>query len=291
MYLGIGVAIEAEVLHFMATCVEVSNLSVEALNGFKILENISLSIDCGDFVVVSGPSGGGKSTLLKVLLGIRDVLENLRVTGDARVLDVDVLKDGFNKLFGRVGVVLQNPVNQVFSLTVEEEVAFPLENAGLDVGEIRRRVDEALKVMELDGLRNRFVNTLSMGQIQRVVLASVIALRPELLILDEPCSYLDPVTKKRFYEYVYSYWRDRKATVVVVEHDLDYVLGFATKLLILNRKVVAYGPPLKVLGETSVGDYGVKEPIYIKISKQFNKVARNVEESIEYLKSVICRNE
>ncbi|MEM1526309.1 MAG: ABC transporter ATP-binding protein [Ignisphaera sp.] len=274
----------------MVACVEVANLSVETLSGFKVLENVSLAIGCGDFVVISGPSGGGKSTLLKALLGIRDVLENLRVAGDIKVLGVDVLKQGFEKLFRRVGVVLQNPVNQVFSLTVEEEVAFSLENAGLDLNEIRRRVDQALKIMDLDDLRNNFVHTLSIGQIQRVVLASMIALEPELLILDEPCAYLDPATKKRFYEYIYSYWRDRRSTVIVVEHDLDYVLGFATKFLIINRKVIAYGSPVEVLSRVNIEDYGIKEPAYIKISKQFHRMAKNVEESINCLKNFICRN-
>lgn len=274
----------------MTACIEVVNLTVETLGGFKVLENVTLTIGYGDFVVVSGPSGGGKSTLLKVLLGIRDVLENLRIVGDVRVLGVDVLRQGFEKLFGRVGVVLQNPVNQVFSLTVEEEIAFPLENAGLDPNEIRKRVDKALKIMDLDMLRNSFVNKLSIGQIQRVVLASIIALQPELLILDEPCAYLDPATKKKFYEYIYSYWMDRRSTVVVVEHDLDYVLGFATKFLILNRKVIAYGSPIEVLSKVNIEEYGIKEPAYIKISKQLHKMAKNVEESISYIKDFICQN-
>ncbi|MEM4788457.1 MAG: ABC transporter ATP-binding protein [Ignisphaera sp.] len=279
-----------EVPFTMTTCIEVVNLTVETLSGFKVLENITLSIGCGDFVVVSGPSGGGKSTLLKVLLGIRDVLENLRIVGNVRVLGVDVLKQGFKKLFGKVGVVLQNPVNQVFSLTVEEEIAFTLENACLDPNEIRRRVDEALNIMDLDTLRTTFVHRLSIGQIQRVVLASIIALQPELLILDEPCAYLDPATKKKFYRYIYSYWMDRRPTVIVVEHDLDYVLGFATKFLVLNRKVIAYGSPIEILSKVNIEEYGIKEPIYVKISKQLHRMAKNVEESISYLKDFICRN-
>lgn len=271
-------------------CVDVENLNVEAINGFKILENVSLSIECREFVVISGPSGGGKSTLLKVLLGIKDVLEGLRIEGKVKVLDVDVIGNGFTKLFGKVGVVLQNPVNQVFSLSVEEEVAFPLENAGLDPIEIRRRVEEALKIMNLEDLRKLPVNKLSIGQIQRVVLASAIALQPKLLILDEPCTYLDPFTKRRFYEYLHKYWRNTQATIIVVEHDLDYVIGFATKLLLLNKVVIAYGEPLEVLNKVNIEDYGVKEPEYIKLCKYLNMVGRSIEDSINCLKRFICRS-
>lgn len=272
----------------MNKCIEVSNLSVESLWGHKILDSISLSIECGDFVVVSGPSGGGKSTLLKVLIGVRNALENLRVHGDVRVLGVNVLENGFSKLFGKIGVVLQNPVNQLFSMTVEEEIAFPLENAGFDPSEIRKRVEEVLKIMDLEGIRRAPVHKLSIGQMQRVVLASALALRPSILILDEPCAYLDPATKKRFYSYVSSYWRESGATILVVEHDLDYVLSHATKLLLLNRKIIAYGPPIEVLNNVRLEEHGVKEPVYIKLCRYFHRICRDVDELIECLKKFIC---
>jgi energy-coupling factor transporter ATP-binding protein EcfA2 len=274
----------------MEICVEVKDLSVETVNGFKILEGVSLSVSCGEFVVVSGPSGGGKSTLLKVLLGVKDVLEGFRIEGRVRVLGVDVVKNGFAKLFGKVGVVLQNPVNQVFSLTVEEEIAFPLENAGLDPEEIRKRVEEALEILGLKDLKRTPVNKLSMGQIQRVVLASAIALKPKILILDEPCAYLDPLTKKKFYEYIYMYWRSGGVTVIVVEHDLDYVLPYATKMLILNKKVVAYGDPLEVLNNVNAEDYGIKEPIYVKLCRYLRTSCRKAEDFIICLKKFICRS-
>lgn len=274
----------------MVICIDIKNLDVESLSGFKILENVSLSIECSDFVVVSGPSGGGKSTLLKVVLGLRDVLENLRVSGEVRVFGINILNDGFDKLFGRVGVVLQNPVNQIFSLTVEEEIAFPLENMGLDPDDIRKRVDEAIRIMELENLRKTPVHSLSMGQIQRVVLASIMAMHPDIILLDEPCAYLDPTTKRRFYEYIYRYWRSRGATIVVVEHDLDYVLNYANKILILNRRVIAYGHPLEVLGRIDVEEYGIKEPTYIKICKHFNRVARDMNDVINCLKNFICQS-
>lgn len=274
----------------MSICVEVRNLSVEGLSSYKILENISLSIKCGEFVAVAGPSGGGKSTLLKILLGIRDALEGLRISGEVRVLGINVLDDGFEKLFNRVGVVLQNPVNQVFSLTVEEEVAFPLENMGLDPADIRKRVDEALNIMGLNSLRKTLVTNLSMGQIQRVVLASLIAMQPELLLLDEPCTHLDPLAKQKFYEYVYRYWRNRNITIIVIEHDLDYVLSYAGKLLVLNRRIIAYGDPIDVLSKIDVEEYGVKEPIYVKICRYLNMSIKNIDDAYKCLKSFICRN-
>lgn len=275
---------------YMSVCIETRSLSVENTEGLKILDDVSIDISCGDFVIVSGPSGGGKSTLLKIFIGIVEAFRNLKVSGYVRVLDVDVLKEGFRKLLGKVGIVFQNPINEIFSLTVEEEIAFPLENMNLEPIEISKRIDRALHIVNIENLRNRLVHELSMGQIQRVVLASVIAMEPQILLLDEPCAYMDPGSKRRFYEYVYSYWRNNNVTVIVVEHDLDYVLGYATKLLILNRRVVAYGNPIDVLNRVRVEDYGIKEPIYIKMCRGFEKSAKSVEEAIDCLKKFICRD-
>ncbi|MEM1896808.1 MAG: ATP-binding cassette domain-containing protein, partial [Ignisphaera sp.] len=96
----------------MSVCIETRSLSVENTEGLKILDDVSIDISCGDFVIVSGPSGGGKSTLLKIFIGIVEAFRNLKVSGYVRVLDVDVLKEGFRKLLGKVGIVFQNPINE-----------------------------------------------------------------------------------------------------------------------------------------------------------------------------------
>ncbi|RLG80295.1 MAG: hypothetical protein DRO13_04085 [Thermoprotei archaeon] len=228
-----------------------------------------------------------------MLIGALEYLGGLRVKGYVRVLGVDVLREGIKGVIGRVGVVLQNPVNQVFSLTVEEEVAFPLENLLFEEDVIRSRLEEALELMGISGLREANVQDLSMGQLQRVVLASTIALKPRILLLDEPCSYIDPATKERFYEFLGSYWRKSKATVIVVEHDLEYVLRYASKLLLLNRRIVAYGDPIEVFSRVDTESYGVREPLYIKICRGLLRrtKARSIDEAAECIKSVICSEE
>lgn len=274
----------------MTVCIEIKNLDVESVNRYKILDNISLSINCGDFVIVTGPSGGGKSTFIKILTGVLETLENLKISGYVNVAGVNVLEKGFRELVGKIGVVFQNPVNEIFSLTVEEEIAFPLENMNLSPDEIRERVDRVLKILDIYDIRKKFVYELSMGQIQRVVLASTLAMEPYILLMDEPCAYIDPGSKQRFYDYVYRYWRNKGATIIVVDHDLDYILSFATKLLVLNKKIIAYGDPIDVLSSTRIEEYGVKEPVYVRMCRNLGLIARNVEEVVKCLKTTMCRD-
>lgn len=271
-------------------CVEVRDLSVEDRRGRKILDSVSFDVSCGEFVVVSGPSGGGKSTLIKILVGAVDHLSNLVIRGDVKVLGIDVLKSGVRGVVGSIGVVLQNPVNQVYMFTVEEEIAFPLENLLLHPDVIRSRVEEAIETLGLGSIRSRSVFELSMGQLQRVVLASVLGIRPRVLVMDEPCSYIDPLTKAIFYRFLGDYQQKTGATVLVVEHDLEYLLDYATRLMVLDRKVVAYDDPLKVFDSVDAESYGIREPVHIRLCRELglDRGRCKHDHVAEYLREHAC---
>jgi len=272
-------------------CIEIRNLSVRAGNSY-ILEDISLDIDCGDIVVVTGPSGGGKSTLIKILSGAIDILRDRRlsVEGYISILGIDVFRDGFKRLIGRIATIFQNPVNQIFMLSVEEEISFALENLGLDRNTIIDRVNRALKIMGIENLRNRQINTLSMGQLQRVLLASIIALEPDIILMDEPCAYIDPATKRVFYRAIEDIWRKKRNTMIIVEHDIDYILGIATKILILDKRVIAYGNPIEILNKIDIESYGIQEPLYTKICRALKTSINPLDEKdiIKCIKKAIC---
>lgn len=275
----------------MSYCIGVEDLVIEA-EGQRIIDNVSFKVECGEYVVVTGPSGGGKSVLLRTISGDAGYLSGLRIKGRVYVNGVNVLEGGVKSIAGTIGVVLQNPVNQVFNLTVEEEVAFPLENMGLDPSDIEERVKWALSLLGVEGLRKKLVSELSMGQLQRVVVASIIAMKPRIMLLDEPCSHMDPVSKKDFYITLGDLWKTLGLTIVVVEHELSHVLGYATKMLLLNKRLIAYGDPIELLSRINIEDYGVKEPPHIKYCRLLKSRLRPISENevIECLKEVFCRN-
>ncbi len=275
----------------MSYCIEVEDLVVEA-EGEKVIDNVSFKVECGEYVLVTGPSGGGKSVLLRTISGGASYLSGLRIRGRVYVNGVNALEGGVRSVAGTIGVVLQNPVNQVFNLTVEEEVAFPLENMGLDPSTIEERVEWALNLLGLKGLRKKLVSELSMGQLQRIVVASVIAMKPKIMLLDEPCSHIDPVSKKEFYATLKDLWKSLGLTIVVVEHELSHVLGYATKMLLLNKRLIAYGDPIELLSKVNIEEYGVKEPPHVKYCRLLKSRLRPISESevIDCLKEVFCRN-
>lgn len=185
------------------------------------LRDVSLALDEGALVLLVGPSGGGKSTLLRTLNGLVPRFYGGVLRGQVRVCGLDPVRTPTRTMATRVGMVFQEPEAQAIAETVEEEVAFGLELHGLPVPEVRRRVDRALEMLGVAGLKGRRLATLSGGERQRVALAAVLALEPQLLLLDEPTSQLDPDGAERFVCAVVDLHRRLGLTVVVAEHRRD----------------------------------------------------------------------
>ncbi|MEM5825286.1 MAG: ABC transporter ATP-binding protein, partial [Thermofilaceae archaeon] len=158
------------------------------------LRGVTLSADRGEFIVLVGPSGCGKSTLLRVLNGLIPHFYEGEFRGEARVAGLDVKRTPTHILARHVGMVFQDPENQLFLSSVEREIAFGLENMGLPRSEIKRRVEEALRLFGLEELRDKAPYELSGGQQQKVAIASVMVLEPEVLAMDEPTANLDPLS-------------------------------------------------------------------------------------------------
>lgn len=274
--------------------IEVKGLSCRTKDGrVRILENISFTVNEGEYVVLAGPSGAGKSTLIRILGGAAGYLRGLVVEGEALVCGRNVLTVKPSELAGLVGVVLQNPASQVLNFTVEEEVAFPLENMRLDEKEVSRRVDWALRITGASHLRRRSVTELSMGELQKVVLATALAVKPKVLLLDEPAAFLDPVSRREFYRTLEDVWEKMNLTILVAEHNLHHVLRKATKLILLNKKVIAAGTPEVILSKINLEDHGVQEPSFIKLCRSLRSsiIPRSEEDAIKCIKDYVCRNE
>ncbi|MDH5787733.1 MAG: energy-coupling factor ABC transporter ATP-binding protein, partial [Candidatus Bathyarchaeota archaeon] len=158
--------------------------------------DVSIKIEKGEFTLITGPSGCGKTTLCRCFNGLIPHFYQGELKGEIVVAEINPIEHPIYELATHVGLVFQNPDNQLFALSVEKDVAFGLENLGVPREKMRERVDSALNLTGIFDLRERAPHELSGGQQQRVAIASVLAMQPELIILDEPTSFLDPLSAK-----------------------------------------------------------------------------------------------
>ena len=207
-----------------------------------VLDGVDLSIEAGSFVAVLGHNGSGKSTLAKHMNAI------LLPSGGAVYVDGIDTRDEARLLEIRrtVGMVFQNPDNQIVANVVEEDVAFAPENLGVPREEIRRRVDDALKAVGMYEFREHAPHLLSGGQKQRVAIAGVIAMQPRCIVLDEPTAMLDPMGRADVLRTVKELNRSRGVTVVLITHHMDEAAQ-AARLVVMSRgRIIADGPPKQV---------------------------------------------
>lgn len=224
------------------------NFSYAYSGGKKVLDGVSLEVAPGSFTVIAGPSGAGKTTLCLAVCGVVPHYYGGSMAGRVLVGGCETATVGMSELAARVGTVLEDYESQLVTMTVAEEIAFALENRGEDNAKIGRRITEVLAQVGLSGLEEREVGSLSGGQKQRLAIASVLATRPGILVLDEPASALDPEGAEDLYALLASLNKSYGITIVVVEHELARVLAHAHQLVLLaDGRVVDAGSPAKVL--------------------------------------------
>ena len=202
----------------------------------EILKNINLDIKKGEFWAVIGKNGSGKTTLCNVLRRFVPDFYKGELTGKI-ILENKELKDySAKEIVQKVGFVFQNPFTQISGVkeTVFEEIAFGLENLALDAEYIRKRVEETLKLLRIEELRDKNPYELSGGQGQKVALASIIAMDPEIMVIDEPTSQLDPKGTEEIFEIIDILKKEGK-TIILVEHKLELIAEYAEKVMVLDE--------------------------------------------------------
>jgi energy-coupling factor transporter ATPase len=225
------------------------------------IADVSLKIDKGEFTLITGPSGCGKTTLCRCFNGLIPHFYQGEMKGDINVAGLNIAEHPIYELAKHVGLVFQNPENQLFALSVEKDVAFGLENLGVSREEMREKVDWALQLTGIYDLRERAPHELSGGQQQRVAIASVLAMQPEVVVLDEPTSFLDPLSARRIFEVIHQLNENLGITVVLVEHRLDLTARYANHIVIMNEgKVALDGDPREILRSEEARLIGVGIP-------------------------------
>ena len=234
----------------MSTVIRVENLTYAYPTGRDfVLKNISFEVQRGEVLAVIGPNGAGKSTLLKSLNGLVPHFYGGRYGGRVIVAGHEVLKTPISTLSTKVGFVFQDPEDQIsgLALTVWEEVAFGLMMLGYPREIIEERVREAIDYVGLKGLENRSPFELSGGEMQRLAIATVLAVKPEVIVMDEPTAQLDPLGKFEVLSVV-KRLAEEGTTIVITEHEIEDVVYFADKMLLLdNGRAVAYGDAREVV--------------------------------------------
>jgi energy-coupling factor transporter ATPase len=253
--------------------IEIKNLSYTYPGATKpSINDVSINVEKGEFVLITGPSGCGKTTLCRCFNGLVPHFYQGELKGQVTVAGMDTSKHQTYEMAKYVGLVFQNPENQLFALSVEKDVAFGLENLGVPRKEMRERVDWALNLAGIYDLRERSPHEVSGGQQQRVAIASVLAMQPEIIVLDEPTSFLDPLSAEKIFEVIYSLNKKHGITVILVEHRLDLTAKYADHLIVMDEgKVCFEGNPREILFSDETRLIGVGIPKATLLYKMLKK--------------------
>ncbi len=260
------------------------------------ITDVSIKIEKGEFALITGPSGCGKTTLCRCFNGLIPHFYQGEMKGETTVAGMNISEHPIHELAKHVGLVFQNPENQLFALSVEKDVAFGLENLGTQRETMREKVDWALELTRIYDLRERAPYELSGGQQQRVAIASVLAMQPEVMVLDEPTSFLDPLSARRIFEVIHQLNTTLGITVILVEHRLDLTAKYTNHIIIMNEgRVVLDGYPREVLQSEETRLIGVGIPkatlLYQVLRKSGMKLGGRLpldsEEMVAALKEVL----
>ena len=243
------------------------------------LQDVNLDIEDGEFVLVTGPSGCGKTSLCRCLNGLIPHFYGGEIAGGLEVQGLDVMRHTTRELATRVGMVFQDPENQLVSMDVQREVAFGLENLAFPRDVMAKRVEEALDTLGISGLRHRQVHELSGGEKQKVVISSVLALHPDVLVLDEPTSELDPKGAEDVLSIVRRLNDELGITVILVEHRLDRVVHLVDRMIVMDEgKIIADGNPRAVLSNGDITSIGAGVPPIVRIVQRLRDNGVNVDD-------------
>lgn len=231
----------------MGEFIRVDNVSF-SYDDNRVLNNISLSVQEGEFVALLGHNGCGKSTMAKLF--------NVLLSPQSGTVTIDGItaetEDDIYEIRSRVGLVLQNPDNQLVATVVEEDVAFGPENLGVPPQEIRRRVDSALKAVDMYEYRNHAPHKLSGGQKQRVAIAGIIAMEPRCIVLDEPTAMLDPKGRQEVMDTIRHLNKSMGITIVLITHYMDEAVQ-ADRVIVMDKgSILTQGTPRQVFSKTEL---------------------------------------
>lgn len=234
-----------------------------------VLNDLSFQVDEGEFIGIIGKNSSGKSTLCQAVVGLVPHFYNGAYGGKVLVDGLEVKNHSIADISLKVGMVFQNPFTQVTGskMTVYEEIAFGLENIGIPRDEMIERIDYVLNLLKIEQVKDHNPFDLSGGQMQRMAIASIIAMKPEIVVLDEPTSQLDPSGSEEVFRSIQSLSNQGK-TIILAEHKMEKVAQYCDRVLLLHDgKIVDLDTPEKIFSREDLKEYGVEAPVYTRVCK------------------------
>ena len=241
------------------------------------LRDISLTIPAGQFCALVGANGAGKSTLAYTLAGFVPHFYHGKLSGEVTLAGKPTRLTPLSELVLSVGLIFQNPFNQISGtkFTVREEIAFGLENLGMPRPEMQARVAATMALLGIEDLADRSPLALSGGQMQRVAIASVLAMRPKVLVLDEPTSQLDPIGSREVFTAVRALMAEENMIVVMIEHKLEWVAVCADRVVALAEgTIIADGKAAEILTDETLIGKGIGQTRYTLAARQARQIGR-----------------
>ena len=234
----------------------------------SIIKDFNFEVETGDFLAILGPNGSGKSTLAKLVLGLEKVS-----SGDILVNDLSIKeKKNVREIRRKVGMILQNSDHQIINSIVEKDIAFAPENYGYSTEEINEMVDRALEITDLSHLRYKNVNELSSGEKQKVAIAGVLAMKPDVVILDESTAMLDQVSRINILEFLKKINKEFKTTIILITHNIDEIRYSNRCMILKNGKVIVDCPPLEAVSDVEkLKDLRIEVPQAVELVYELNK--------------------
>lgn len=255
-----------------------------------VLSDVNINVREGEFVVLTGPTGCGKTTLCRCLNGLIPHFYNGKLTGRVTVDGLNVQVHPTNQLSQHVGFVFQNPENQLFSISAERDVAFGLENMALPPREIMHRVKWALEAVGISHFNQRSASEMSGGEQQKVAIACVLAMKPKVIVLDEPTALLDPCSTSEILKVIWRLKEDFKATIFMVEHRLELVVKYANRVIIMNDgEIKLDGNPRTVFAQNHPVLRRVGVPKAARLHNILEKLPRPISLTSEELSARLRR--
>jgi energy-coupling factor transporter ATP-binding protein EcfA2 len=258
------------------------------------LNNISLNIRENKFILLAGETGSGKTSLIRCINGLIPQFYAGFYKGSVEIAGRDTVETPIADLSTIVGIVFQNPENQLVAMTVENEIAFGMENLGISRDEMIKRIDENVKLTEIAHLLHKAPFELSGGEQQRVAIASILVLKPKILILDEPTALLDPYMAKKILNLLKAIQVERNITVIISEHRMDLILPLVDEIILMKEgHVIEYDDKDKIINGENFKNLEINRPIVYSMFNDLhkNKIIRgnipaSIPEAIKYLEDL-----
>ena len=258
------------------------------------LNNINLKIESNKFILLAGETGSGKTSLIRCMNGLIPQFYAGYYKGSVEISGKNTTETSISNLSKDIGIVFQNPENQLIAMNVEHEIAFGLENLGISRDIIKERIEEVVKITEIENIMDRAPFEISGGEQQRVAIASILVLEPKVIVLDEPTANLDPFFAQKIITLLKKIQIEKKITVIISEHRMDLIVPIVDDIILMKEGgVIAYDDKDKIISDDIFENLNINKP---KIYSIFNKLKKrnlfrqnipiSVQDAINLLKTI-----